>query len=81
MQNCSDKTGRQQGGKKPSESIGFGGLVIVLSMYVPLGYALRVYGDVASDGERDCVLVSQDFAATGGAFVEEKRGRTMGFRR
>ena len=50
-------------------------------MYVPLGYALRVYGDVASDGERDCVLVSQDFATTGGALVEEKRGRTMGFRR
>jgi hypothetical protein len=46
-----------------------------------LGYALRVYGDAASDGERDCVLVSQDFAATGGAFVDEKRGRTMGFRR
>lgn len=46
-----------------------------------LGYALRAYGDVASDGERDCVLVSQDFATTGGALVEEKRGRTMGFRR
>lgn len=46
-----------------------------------LGYALRVYGDVASDGERDCVLIAEDFSDAGGAVVEEKKINVMGFRR
>lgn len=46
-----------------------------------LEYAVRVYGDVASDEMRDCVLVSEDFATANVEVSEEKRGNVIGVRR
>lgn len=48
-----------------------------LVVYAVLECAVRVYGDVASDEMRDCVLVSEDFATANVDVAEEKRGNVM----